>query len=103
MTRQTLRTKYIKLHQNVYAPIGLDLDAAERVRGGVAVVPRQRHACWKFRLLPCMALDGCQAMPRRNSLAPRQPGPPGILIHRGDIADDEICLVQSTYWPKGNS
>jgi hypothetical protein len=54
LTRQTLRAKYIKLHQNVYAPIGLDLVARAR-----------------------------------------QPAPPGIVIHRGDNADDEICLVQS--------
>jgi hypothetical protein len=32
LTRQSLRTKYIKLHQNVYAPTGLDLDATERAR-----------------------------------------------------------------------
>jgi hypothetical protein len=27
----------------------------------------------------------------------RQPAPPGIIVHNGAIADDEICLVQSIF------
>jgi very-short-patch-repair endonuclease len=96
LTRQSLRTKYIRLHQNVYAPIGLDLDATERAR-----------AAWLWSRRKAMlvgssaaAMHGTRWLP---SDAPaelaraRQPAPPGILIHRGDIADDEMCLVQSIY------
>jgi len=32
VTRQTLRTEYVKLHHNVYARKGLKLDAAHRPR-----------------------------------------------------------------------
>lgn len=32
VTRQMLRTKYVKLHYNVYAPVGMQLDAADRAR-----------------------------------------------------------------------
>ncbi|HWF42568.1 MAG TPA: hypothetical protein VN683_10850, partial [Acidothermaceae bacterium] len=27
----------------------------------------------------------------------RQPAPPGIIVHNGAIADDEICTVQSIF------
>ena len=32
LTRQTLRTKYVKVHHNMYALIGLELDETERAR-----------------------------------------------------------------------
>lgn len=32
LTRQILRTRYVKLHHNVYAPIGLELNAVKRAR-----------------------------------------------------------------------
>jgi hypothetical protein len=32
VTRQTLRTKYVKLHYNVHARKGLELDASDRAR-----------------------------------------------------------------------
>jgi hypothetical protein len=32
MTRHLLRTKYVKLHYNVYARAGLELDAADKAR-----------------------------------------------------------------------
>jgi hypothetical protein len=40
-----------------------------------------------------MAAKRCPGRTRSRASA----GPPGIHIHRGDIADDEICLVQSIY------
>lgn len=94
VTRQMLRTQYVKLHYNVYARAGLKLDAADRAR-----------AAWLWsRRTATLAGRSAAAMHRTLWLpddAPaelaysRQPAPPGIVIHRGIVADDEICLRQS--------
>jgi len=96
MTRQTLRTKYTKLHYNIYAEAGLKLDATSRARAAWL---------WSRRTATLVgysaaALHGSQWLPddAPAELAhANQPAPPGILIHRGTIADDEICLRQSIY------
>ena len=94
VTRHTLRTKYVKLHYNVYARKGLELDAADRGRAAwlwsrrtatLAGISAAALHCTKW--LPADA-------PAELAYA-HQPAPPGILIHRGTIADDEICLRQS--------
>jgi hypothetical protein len=96
VTRQTLRTKYVKLHYNVYARAGMRLDATDRAR-----------AAWLWSRRTA-TLVGSSAAAMHGSLwlpdhvpaelaHARQPAPPGILIHRGAIADDEICLVASIY------
>ena len=93
VTRQTLRTKYVKLHYNVYARAGMRLDATDRAR-----------AAWLWSRRTA-TLVGSSAAAMHGSLwlpdhvpaelaHARQPAPPGILIHRGAIADDEICLVE---------
>ena len=94
VNRQALRTRYIKLHHNVYAPIGLELDAADRAR-----------AAWLWSKRKA-TLVGTSAAAMHGTLwlpddAPaeiarvRHGTPPDIVIHSGAIADDEICMVAS--------
>lgn len=96
VTRQILRTRYVKLHYNVYARAGLELDAADRARA--AWLWSRRTATLVGQ--SAAAMHGTQWLPidAPAELAyGRQPAPPGILIHRGTIADDEICLRQSIF------
>jgi very-short-patch-repair endonuclease len=94
VTRQMLRTNYIKLHHNVYARKGVDLDATDRARAAwlwsrrkATLVGHSAAALHGTQYLP----DGAPAELARI----RQPAPPGIVVHCGLIADDEICLRQS--------
>jgi hypothetical protein len=94
VTRHQLRTKYIKLHHNVYARKGIDLDAIDRARA--AWLWSRRRATLVG--LSAAALHGTQYLPddAPAELARiRQPAPPGIVVHCGLIAHDEICLRQS--------
>ncbi|MGX9789484.1 endonuclease domain-containing protein [Mycobacterium sp. MMS18-G62] len=94
VTRQTLRTKYVKLHYNVYARKGLELNAVDMARAAWL---------WSRRTATLVghsaaAMHGTQWLPDdapAEIAYARQPAPRGILIHRGTIADDEICLRQS--------
>jgi len=96
VTRQDLRTKFAKLHQNVYSPIGLELDAADRA-----------VAAWLWSRRKAIlvgssaaAMHGTRWLPRdapAEIARARHPAPRGIVVHCGAIADDEICLVQSIY------
>jgi hypothetical protein len=94
LTRRDLMRSYSKIHRNVYSPKGFALTALDRA-----------HAAWlwsarKATLVgsSAAALHGTRYLP---DAAPaelahaRQAAPPGILIHRGTIATDEICLRQS--------
>jgi very-short-patch-repair endonuclease len=96
VTRQMLRTRYIKVHQNVYARMGLELDAADRAR-----------AAWLWSRREA-TLVGTSAAAMHGTLwlpndAPaelsrtRRPVPRGIVVHSGIIPDDEICLRASIY------
>jgi len=96
VTRQTLRTKYIKLHQNVYARMGLELDAAGRARAAwlwsrreATLVGTSAAAMHGTLWLPN---DAPAELSRTRRSAPR-----GIVVHSGSIADDEICLRASIY------
>lgn len=94
VTRQTLRTKYVKLHYNVYARAGLQLDAADRARAAWLWSSRRATLVGSS----AAAMHGTRWLPidAPAELAyDRQPVPPAILVHRGTIADDEICLRQS--------
>jgi len=94
VTRQELRTNYDKLHYNVYALKGLDLDACDRARAAWL---------WSRRTATLVgssaaAMHGTKWLPRdvpAELVHTRGPAPRGILIHRGLVADDEICLRQS--------
>ena len=94
LTRQELRTKYDKIHYNVYALKGLELDAADKAR-----------AAWLWSRRTAILVGTSAAAMHGTKWLPddapaelahaHQPAPPGIVIHRGLIADDEICLRQS--------
>ncbi|OLP01444.1 hypothetical protein BVU76_15515 [Mycolicibacterium porcinum] len=92
VTRQMLRSKYVMLHKNVYAPMDLKLTARHRAT-----------AAWLWSRR-CATLSGYSAAAVLGSKwlpdqAPaelariRHPSPPGILIHTGAIADDELDVV----------
>jgi len=94
VTRQILRTRYVKLHYNVYARKGVQLDVADRARAAWL---------WSRRTATLVgysaaAMHGTQRLPDN---APAElahansPSPHGIVIHRGTIPADEICLRQS--------
>jgi Protein of unknown function (DUF559) len=94
VTRQTLRTKYVKLHHNVYAPAEMQLKAADRARAAwlwsrrkATLVGSSSAAIYGVECIPDDA-------PAELAYA-RNAAPPGIIIHRGIIADDEMCLRQS--------
>jgi hypothetical protein len=94
VTRQMLRTKFVKIHHNVYAKKGLQLDATDRARAAwlwsrrkATLVGHSSAAMHGTKYLP-------EGIPAELARA-RQPAPDGIVIRSGSIADDEICLVQS--------
>lgn len=91
-TRQMLRSKYVMVHQNVYAPTGLTLTARDRAtaawlwsRRAATLSGYSAAAVLGSKWLP----DDAPAELARI----RQPSPPGILIHTGAIADDELQVV----------
>jgi very-short-patch-repair endonuclease len=94
VTRHQLCTKYDKLHYNVYAQAGMQLDAADKARAAwlwsrrtATLVGTSAAAMHGAKWLPD---DAPAELAHAN-----QPSPPGIVIHRGTIAADEICLRQS--------
>jgi very-short-patch-repair endonuclease len=94
VTRQMLRTKYVKLHHNVYALRGLELDA--KVRARAAWLWSRRKATLVGH--SAAAMHGSRYLPDNvpSELARvRQPAPVGIVAHSGFLAADEICLRQS--------
>ncbi|WP_275082210.1 MULTISPECIES: endonuclease domain-containing protein [Mycolicibacterium] len=92
VTRQTLRAKYTMVHQNVYAPKGLALTA--RSRAFAAWLWSGRSAT--LAGYSAAAVLGSKWLPDdapAELARVRQPSPPGILIHTGVIAQDELCVV----------
>jgi very-short-patch-repair endonuclease len=94
VTRQMLRTKFVKIHHNVYAQKGLQLDATDKARAAWLWSRRKAtlvgHSSAAMHGTKCLPDD----IPAELARA-RQPAPAGIVIRSGSIADDEICLVQS--------
>lgn len=92
VTRYALRTGYRKLYQNVYIPKDFTLDAHSRAKAAWL---------WSGRTATLAGYSAAAALGSRwlPSDAPaelariRHPSPPGILIHTGAIADDEIAVV----------
>ena len=91
VTRQVLRTKYVKLHHNVYAPVGLTLDARDRAfaawlwsRGEAMLVGHSAAAMHGTKWLP---LDAPAELARIRHAAPR-----GIIVHNDTIRADEMCV-----------
>ena len=94
LTRQVLRTSYVKLHHNVYAPIDMTLTAADRARAAWLWSRREATVAG----LSAAALLGAKWLPTDQpaELARvRAAVAPGIVVHRGSIADDELCLIES--------
>lgn len=92
ITRHALRTRYRKLHQNIYIPRDFTLDARTRARA--AWLWSRRSATLSG--YSAAAVLGSKWLPddAPAELARiRHPAPPGILIHTGAIADDELAVV----------
>ncbi len=94
VTRQTLRANYVKLHHNVYAPRGMELDAKDRAfaawlwsSGGATLVGHSAAALHGTKWLPA---DLPAELARTRHKAPR-----GIVVHSGMLAEDEVCLRAS--------
>lgn len=91
VTRQMLRKQYFKIYNNIYAQEGVRLTASDRAlaawlwsRGEATLVGHSAAAMLGTRWLPD---DGPAEIAHAY-----QPGPPGIVIHRGALADDEVCV-----------
>lgn len=92
VTRHALQTKYRKMHQNVYAPINLALTPHTRAVAAwlwsgrrADLAGHSAAAVLRSRWLP----DDAPAELSRI----RTPAPPGIVVHRGAIAADELTEV----------
>lgn len=88
LTRQELRTRYVKLHRNVYAPRGLELTALDRAvaawlwcRGDAILVGPSAAAALGTRWLPA---DEPAELAR-----PRFAATAGLVVRADAIADDE--------------
>jgi very-short-patch-repair endonuclease len=89
LTRQTLRAHYDKVHQNVYAPKGLELDARDKA-----------HAAWLWSRRDAVLVGSSAAAMLGTKWLPDDAppelarsqfrSPKGIVTHSGAIADDEI-------------
>jgi very-short-patch-repair endonuclease len=96
VTRQALRAKYVKLHHNVYAPIGMSLDARDRAfaawlwSGGKAILAG--HSAAAFHGTKWLPSDIPAELARVRHRAPR-----GIIVHIGALANDEVCMRTSIY------
>jgi very-short-patch-repair endonuclease len=92
LTRHALQTRYRKLHQNIYVPKDSVLDAHTRATAAwlwsgrsATLAGYSAAAVLGSRWLP----DDAPAELARV----RHPSPPGILIHTGGIAEDELDIV----------
>jgi hypothetical protein len=94
VTRQMLRTQFIKLHHNVYARKGLKLDAVARARAAWLWSGRKAtlvgHSAAALHFTEYLPADIPAELGRI-----RYPAPRNIVVHCGSIAEDEICLRQS--------
>ncbi|MDG4665145.1 DUF559 domain-containing protein [Mycobacterium sp. 236(2023)] len=94
LTRQDLRRRFVKVHHNVYAPVGLTLTAQDRA-----------YAAWLWsRRSATLAGLSAAAMHGARWIPPDAPAEltrvrcgaaQGIVVHREKLLDDEVCLVQS--------
>ena len=92
LTRQQVRANYTKLHRNVYVLNDLKLDAAIRARAAwlwsgrkAVVVGNSAAALMGTRWIP-------DDIPAELARA-RTPAPPGIVVHSGGLAADEVRRV----------
>lgn len=92
VTRHGLRTRFRKIHHNVYAPADAQLDARSRAIAAwlwsgrrATLAGHSAAAMLGSRWLP----DDAPAELARV----RKPSPPGIVVHSGEIAEDELTTV----------
>ncbi|BCI51429.1 hypothetical protein NIIDNTM18_07070 [Mycolicibacterium litorale] len=92
VTRNDLRRRYVKLHRNVYIRSGRELTALDRAKAAwlwsnreAVLVGNSAAALLGTKWLPA---DAPAELGRV-----RYPAPPGIVVHSGVIAGDEICTV----------
>jgi hypothetical protein len=92
VTRQALRTTYVKLHRNVYAPRDLTLTARDKAIA--AWLWSRRESVLVGSSAAAMLGTKWLAADEPAELARvRQPSPGGIVIRCGAIADDELSAV----------
>ena len=92
VTRQALRTKYVKLYRNVYAPCDVTLTARDRAAAAWLWSRRESVLVGNS----AAAVLGTKWLPpdKPAELARvRQPSPSGIVVRSGAIADDELSVV----------
>lgn len=91
-TRHALQTRYRKLHQNVYVPTDVALTARDRAEAAWL---------WSGRKATLAGYSAAAALGSKwvPDEAPaelariRYPSPPGIRIHTGVIAADEVVVI----------
>lgn len=94
VTRQDLRRRYVKLHHNVYSPVGLSLTARDRAYAAWLWSGRRATLAG----LSAAAMHGSRWLPDDHNAEltrVRSGVAPGITIHRETLSNDEVCLVQS--------
>ena len=92
LTRQQVRANYTKLYRNVHVINGLEVNAFVRAR-----------AAWLWSGRKAVVIGHSAAALLRTLWIPpdipaelariRTPAPPGIVVHSGRLASDEVCLV----------
>ena len=92
VSRRQLARQYTKLHRNVYHLNGVELTAADRA-----------HAAWLWSGrratvagLSAAALLGSRWVPAAGPaelIRIHHNAPPGIIVHKDDVADDELCHI----------
>ena len=92
VTRHALQNKYRKIHQNVYGPIDFTFTAYSRAVAAwlwsgrrATLAGHSAAAALQARWLP----DDAPAELSRI----RTPAPPGVVVHRGIIAPDELTEI----------
>lgn len=91
LTRRDLRRSYVKVFQDVYVPRDMQLTARDRAIAAWL---------WSGRTAPLMGLSaaimhGSAWVPDdapAELLRDQHHSPPGILIHRGAVPADELCV-----------
>lgn len=93
VTRRELRRAFTKMHRNVYVRTDCVLTASDRARAAwlwsgrdAALVGLSAAALLGSKWVPADA-------PAEIGRA-RRPGAPGIVVHSGEISDDELCEVE---------
>jgi hypothetical protein len=92
LTRNDLRRRYVKLHRNVYAPLGAELTAHDRAVAAWLWSNREAVLVGSS----AAAVLGAKWLPADEPAEvgrTRYPSPRGIVVRSGAIADDEVRRV----------